>query len=131
MNRKPFIVVGVVIGLLAGAWFARDAAPLRPVVARLGVAPADAAPDTAKTLAAAGVHKCRVGARVVYSDQPCPAGSRELAANGGTVTVMSFPKPAPVPASAASGLAGALVKGLSRDEIDVLRDKQVEDAAKR
>jgi hypothetical protein len=131
-------VVVVVVAALAGAWFARDSALLRPVAAWLGVPPADATQGTAKSLAAAGVHKCRVGARVVYADQPCPAGSRELAANGGTVTVVSFPKPAPgagiapTLAAVASGVAsGALIQGMGQAEVDRMRDKLIQQAGDR
>ena len=140
MNSRTLVigVATVVVGVLGAAWFARDSALIRPVAARLGVPPAEATPDTARTLAAAGVHKCRVGSRVVYSDQACPAGSRELAADGGTVTVMSFPKPsiaqaaAPAFAAIASGVAsGPLIQGMSPQQIDQMREKMIQQAGDR
>lgn len=36
----------------------------------------------------AGVHKCRRGEQVIYTDGECPTGSREFAVNGGAVTVI-------------------------------------------
>jgi hypothetical protein len=63
---------------------------------------------------------------VLYADQACPPGSRELAAGGGTVSVMAFPKPAPAQAS-----APRLVQGLSGEEVERLRDRMIEDAANR
>ncbi len=141
MNQNILVrglVAVIVAGALGAAWVGRDSSLLRTVAARLGVPPADATPDTAATLAAAGVHKCRVGARTVYSDQACPAGSRELAANGGTVTVMSFPKPslaqavAPTVAAIAASVASApLIPRMSHDEIDQARDRMIRQAGDR
>lgn len=142
MKHGSSIVVAAVVVVLAGAWFLRDAALLRPVATRLGVASGDGAPGTAKSLAAAGVHKCRVGARIVYADRPCPPDSRELAADGGTMTTVSFPKadPNPIPgtgiapalAAIASGAAsGALIQGMSREEVDQMREKMIQQAGGR
>ena len=36
----------------------------------------------------AGVRKCRVNGSIVYVDQDCPRGSKELAADGGAFTVV-------------------------------------------
>ena len=117
----------LVVALAATAWCLRDSPALATARRALGLSPA--APPT---LQAAGVHKC-VGARgTVYTDGPCAAGSREVAASGGTVTVMAFPKPAATPASMASGLLGGpLVKTMDPDERDRLRDKGVDDAMNR
>jgi len=35
--------------------------------------------------------KCMQGDRIIYTDQACPAGSTELAVQGGAVTVMPQP----------------------------------------
>ena len=84
------------------------------------------------TLHEAGVHKCVGNRGTIYLDRPCAAGTREVAADGGTMTVTSFPKPAPTPASLASAvLGGPLVKPMIADERDRLRDKAIEDAANR
>jgi hypothetical protein len=134
MNNKVAAVILGVVALGVGAWIGRDSAAMSSAVRAVGGRSGNVAPATGETLAAAGVHKCQAGGRIFYLDSPCPKGSRELVANGGTVTVMSFPKAAPAPASeaAASGIAGGrLVKGMSREEIDRMREKQVDDAANR
>jgi hypothetical protein len=132
MNNKAVAVVAGVVALLAGAWIGRDTALESRVRRSVGLTSGDATPSTSETLKSAGVHKCQGAGGITYLDRPCPRGSRELAANGGTVTVMSFPKVAPAAPAAASGLMGGpIVKGMSREEIDKLRDKQVEDAANR
>jgi len=130
--RSNILAAGIVVGAIAvGAWYGRDSAVVRDAAHAVGLGH-DATPSTGQALRAAGVHKCQTAAGVVYSDQPCPKGSRELAANGGAVTVMNFPKAAPAPASAASGLLGGpLMKGFSQEEIDRLREKQIDAAANR
>jgi len=85
-------------------------------------------PHTGAALSAAGVHKCQGAGGVLYVDHACPQGTRELAANGGTVTVVPFPK-APPPQSAGSG--PRLVQGMSPEEVDRVRDRLIEQAANR
>jgi hypothetical protein len=129
MTRGALLSGVVVVAIGAGAWIARDSAWRHPVAARLGLPAVDSAPDAGRALAAAGVHKCRVGAQVVYTDQPCPRGSRELAATGGTVSVVPFPQPA---APTASGIAsGALIRGMNQEQIEQLREKMIEQAGDR
>ena len=121
------MAAALVVALAAAGWFLRDSPILATAMRAVGLSPASPA-----TLQAAGVHKC-IGARgTSYIDGPCPAGSREVAASGGTVTVMSFPKPVPAPASMASGiLGGPIVKPMDPDERDRLREKAVDDAMNR
>ena len=45
-------------------------------------------PQPATRTGLAGVRKCRQGAKIVYTDGECPAGSREFTVNGGAVTVV-------------------------------------------
>lgn len=127
--RTAFLAAGVVAGVVAAAWVGQGTGPGRALVQRLGLS-ADAAPPTAAGLAAAGVHKCSTRAGVVYGDQPCPAGSRELAAGRGTLNVVAFPKPAP-PAASATALVPGLAGPIDTAERDRLRDKMIEDAANR
>jgi hypothetical protein len=130
--KRLFLYAGVLVGALAVvAWVGRDSAIVRQATQAAGLS-RDSTPATAQALAAAGVHKCRTAAGIVYLDKPCPKGSTELAANGGAVTVMSFPKAAPAPEAGASGvLGGPLVKGFGKAEMDRMRDQQVESAANR
>jgi len=129
MKTKIVVATAAVFvaALAAAAWFLRDSPALSAAWRAVGLSP-----EAPATLQAAGVHKC-VGARgTVYTDGPCAAGSREVAASGGTVTVMPLPKPAPLPGPTASGiLGGPLVKPMDPDERDRLRDKAIDDAMNR
>ena len=127
MKARIIVATAAVLVVAVAAWFLRDSPALAAARRAVGLSP-----DTPPTLQAAGVRKC-VGSRgTVYTDGPCAAGSREVAASGGTVTVMSFPEPVPAPASSASGVLGApIVKPMDPDERDRLRDKAVDDAANR
>jgi hypothetical protein len=132
MNLKIVIVAVVVPGLAAAAWFYRGTAPVASAARSIGLPGDNATPSTASMLRAAGVRKCVGAGGTSYIDGPCPAGSREVAANGGTMTVTSFPKPTPSPSALASGvLGGALVKPIDPEERDRLRDKAIDDAANR
>jgi hypothetical protein len=131
MNTRLAIAIAVVavLGLAAAAWVWRGAAPVAGAARAIGVQTEGSTPDAAATFRAAGVHKC-VGAHTTsYSDGACPAGTREVAASGGTVTVTSFPKPAPAPTSSPFG--GPIVKPMDPDERDRLRDRAIDDAANR
>ena len=127
MNLRIVIAAVVALGLAAAAWFHRGAAPVASVVRAIGLPGENSVPQTAPTLQAAGVHKCVGAGGTSYVDGACPRGMREVAANGGTMTVTSFPKPAP----ASSVLGGPLVRPMDPDERDRLRDKTIEDAANR
>ena len=114
---------------LAAAWFYRDTAPVARAVRAVDGLSVPAPPPS---LQSAGVHKCVSEAGTSYLDHPCPRGSREQAATGGTMTVTSFPKPAPAPSLSASGLLGGpIITPMDPAERDRLRDKQLEDAANR
>lgn len=77
-------------------WLLRQAASVGSAPA---AEPAPARPAMAPTnKAVAGLHKCRVGSAVTYTDRPCPAGSRNESVVEGPVTVLPAPAvPAPVP----------------------------------
>ena len=129
MNLRMIVATVVVVGLVAVGWFYRASAHVADAVRAVDVFQGDSMPPT---LQSAGVHKC-VGANgTTYLDGPCPKGSHEVAANGGTMTVTAFPKAAPSPSALASSVfGGPVVKPMSNEERDRLRDKQVEDAANR
>jgi len=123
---KPAVFLVVLAAIAAGVF-----ASMHPeLVGRVapGLSSGGASPHTGATLSAAGVHKCQGAAGVLYVDHACPAGSRELAADGGTVTVVPFPKAAP-PKTAASG--PGLVQGMSPEEVERTRDRMIEQAANR
>jgi hypothetical protein len=125
-------VAVVVLGLVvAGGWY-RGASTVAGAMRVVGGQGEDASPDAATALKAAGVHKCLGAHRTSYSDGPCPAGTREAAASGGAVMVMSFPKPSPIPSPLASAVSGGpILKPMDPDERDRLRDKAIDDAANR
>jgi hypothetical protein len=97
------LVFAVLVAVVLGAvlWGARDTAFVRqfmqPVV---GTAPAirfdndtTALPPAGDSTPArqdirSGMRKCLRGAEVLYTDAPCPAGSREAKVAGGAVTVL-------------------------------------------
>jgi hypothetical protein len=134
MNARTWgpAVGAIVLALLAVAWWQRDTLPMMSLRRAVGLPGASATPTTTETLHAAGVHKCQAAGGILYVDAACPKGSREIAAGGGTVTVMSFPKPAPAPSALASGILGKpIVESMTPEERDRLRDKQVDDAMNR
>jgi len=136
MSGKAVGLLLIVAAVGAGLWIGRDhCATLDYVTHAVGLPGGDSTPATGPALAAVGVHKCQTAAGVTYSDRPCAKGVRELAANGGTVTVMSFPKAAPPPevgASGGPGLIGSpIVKGFTPEQVDRLREKAIDDAANR
>jgi hypothetical protein len=129
MNLRMIVATVVVVGLVAAGWFYRATAPVADAVRAADVFRGDPTPPT---LQSAGVHKCVGASGTTYLDGPCPKGSHEVEANGGTMTVTSFPKAAPSPSALASSVfGGPVVKPMSSEERDRLRDKQVEDAANR
>ena len=132
MNLLKLVITTVVaLGLGVAGWYYRHTAPVTGAARAVGIQMESTTPDAAATLHAAGVHKC-VGAHgTAYLEGPCPAGSHEVAAHGGTMTVTSFPKPVPPPMSAASMLGGQILKPMDPEERDRLRDKAIEDAANR
>lgn len=132
MNAKRWVVLVLAGAISLGIWFFRASAPVVRAARAVGLRMEDSTPSTASALRAAGVHKCVGAEGTSYVDGPCPRGTREAAANGGTMTIASFPKPAPSPAALASGvLGGPLVKPMDPEERDRLRDKAIDDAANR
>ena len=129
MNLRIVIAVAVAVGLAAAAWFYRGSAPLAGAARAVGLPADDSLPPS---LQAAGVHKCVGSGGTRYLDGPCPAGTREVEATHGTMTVTSFPKPPAAPSAlASSSLGGPVVKPIDPEERDRLRDKAIEDAANR
>jgi hypothetical protein len=132
MSLRIVIATVVVLGLAAAAWFYRSSAPLAGAAKAVGISTESSTPPTGPSLKAAGVHKCVGPEGTSYIAGACPRGTRETVANGGTMTVKSFPKPAPSPSSLASSvLGGPLLKPVDPEERDRLRDKAIEDAANR
>lgn len=49
--------------------------------------------------ATSGIHKCKVGGSVIYTDAPCEKPGSEQALGGGSVTVVKGQRPSASPAS--------------------------------
>ena len=132
MNPRIVITFVVALGLGAAAWFHRGSAPVAGAARALGMSVENSTSLTAPTLEAAGVRKCVGTGGTRYIDGPCPRGTRETAANGGTMTVTAFPKPAPSPSSLASSvLGGPLARPMDAEARDRLRDQAIDAAANR
>lgn len=101
MFFKLFVGLLILGALGSAGWYFRDDPDLRRWLQQTapGLPLNGAAPSGAATAAPpAGLHKCRSGAKVDYTSEPCPPGSVEQAIKGGSVTVV--PAQAPAPASA-------------------------------
>jgi hypothetical protein len=122
---KPGIAIAIVAALAIGVGLGMHPELLRRIAP--GLSSGDASPRTGPALSAAGVHKCQGAGGVSYVDHACPPGSRELAANGGTVNVVAFPKAPPKASASGPGL----VQGPSQEEVDRMRDRAIEQAANR
>lgn len=108
LNKNKAILAGILCFILAlVAWRYRDTPTMRQLTGRVAesalVLPTQAESASAEAASAAsaplrkpapppkriaGVRKCRVNGSIVYVDQDCPPGSRELAADGGSFTVV-------------------------------------------
>jgi hypothetical protein len=107
MPNKAILASILVVVLALVGWRYRDTATMRYLTGRTAepvqvrplseaesaVTEAPAASSPAKPAVKppkriAGVRKCRIGDSTVYVDHECPRGSRELAADGGTYTVV-------------------------------------------
>jgi hypothetical protein len=88
--------------------------------------PPDALPAVGAA-ARSGIHKCKKGSGVTYTDAPCELAKHEQALAGGTVTVVKGQRPA-APAPAAAG-SQALLRTLAGNPNEPsLRDKAIERA---
>jgi hypothetical protein len=143
VNRALVGGVAAAVVMLGGAaWFAKDSAWADRLMRAAGLRTGDAG-HAVPSLAQAGVHKCGTRTGILYLDHACPEGSRELDATGGTMTVVTLPRPSPVAAAVAPAASlaaalgrlatpasGPLVKGLDAAEADRLREQRL-DAATR
>lgn len=73
--------------------FDNDSAP------SAGTAQAEEAPQQVSRKATSGIHKCKVGASVIYTDAPCEKPGAEQALKGGSVTVVKGQRPSATPSS--------------------------------
>ncbi|TAK79820.1 MAG: hypothetical protein EPO01_21950 [Aquabacterium sp.] len=129
------IVIFSTIGIGLMLW--RHQASLRPAEAlSQGLRKvSEAVAPSATTLpppAAGKLQKCVSPGRALYTDGPCPAGTRPAEVRGGSVTVVA-PVPATTVAASASAAKGAASGGLptvrdvllgSEAEMQALREKR-------
>lgn len=122
MRGQAVLWVGVVALLAALGWAWHDGRVAGPAVDALRRAIGPGAPEPAR------LRKCVDAAgAATYTDGPCPAGSRALPVDGGSLTVLPA-APVPPPASAASARSllrelapGADGQTLKREHIDRIR----------
>lgn len=86
------------------------------------------APQQVSRRAASGIHKCKVGASVIYTDAPCDKPGAEQALGGGSVTVVKGQRPS-TPAATGSGSAPNvrdLLVGRPNPNEPSLKDQQMD-----
>ena len=104
MSIKTICAIAAVIALAAAGWFFRDSEMLRGAASSTQAFVKDVLPDNSYTVAkgkaekSAGggdsakaphsLRKCVSDGRIVYTDEKCPAGTREAPISEGNVTVM-------------------------------------------
>ena len=84
---RLLFVIGVLVMGAAAAWHFRAPLGLSQLISAIHPT------DPTRAAAAAGARKCLSNGKVTYTNEACPAGSREQALSGGTLTVL---KAAPV-----------------------------------
>lgn len=100
MSIKTIVVIAGVVALVAaGGWYFRDAEPMRDAADSVAGFAKSILPDNSYTVAksdaekSAGktsqpLRKCVSESRTIYTDEKCPAGSREAQISEGNVTVV-------------------------------------------
>lgn len=129
VRSLSWILLLAALGL--GAWWALDQPAVQrwlPEALRERPARVQAAGQSG-----AAARKCQGAARVVYTDGPCPAGTREAAMDGGSVTVLPAVRPPAAAAAAASaGSAQAPLRRLAGpDDSAAQRERVLEQALHR
>ncbi len=136
--KALFVFLALVLGATV-AWRYKDAGLMHSITEQeeqarptlkfdngSSVVPTDAQPAVGAA-ARSGIHKCKKGSVVTYTDAPCELSKHEQAMAGGTVTVVKGQRPA-APAPAAAG-SQALLRTLAGNPNEPsLRDKAIERA---
>lgn len=129
----PMVAVAVAAVALAG-WWARDVPALQgwlpQALQRL--------PDAASPRAGPGAttaRKCRSATQLLYTDGPCPAGLREEAVAGGSVSVLPAAPATATATATAPAPAGSAQTPLRRlagpDDLAAQRERVLEQALHR
>jgi hypothetical protein len=136
---KSFLAFMALLLVATVAWRHKDSslvhdlaeqeAQVRPVLQfdnGSSVVPADSG-GPARPAASKGIHKCKKGSVVTYTDAPCEHNRHEQALTGGTVTVVKGQRPATqAPAASASQ---ALLRTLAGNpNAPSIRDQAIERA---
>jgi hypothetical protein len=83
----------------------------------------------ARPAASKGIHKCKKGSVVTYTDAPCEHNRQEQALAGGTVTVVKGQRPATHAQAPAASASQALLRTLAGNpNAPSLRDQAIERA---
>lgn len=111
---KTFFVLLLVGGLGATAWVLRDSdfvhRLIRPDAVDSGRAgkngrepPTDGGSARLNRPESMGVHKCKRGTEIIYTNGACPEGSNQQSITAGTVTVMPVEKEVSLPSLPKTG----------------------------
>jgi hypothetical protein len=113
VSIKTISAIAAGLAVLAAIWFFRDEPAVRESADSVTVFAKSILPDNSYTVAkaekekAAGkidkagganpLRKCVADSRTVYTDEKCPAGTREAPISEGNITVMPSTRPAGKP----------------------------------
>ncbi len=105
MSIKTIALIAGAVILAAAGWYFRDSGPVREAGDSVAGFATSILPDNSYTVAKNdavkssepgaphSLRKCVSDTRTVYTDEKCPAGSREAPISEGNVTVVPGPRP--------------------------------------
>ncbi len=97
---KPLVYTFAIAAIALLAWQFNDPSLTRKWLAHVRLSISEiqpggpAHPQSGAPAGPNGVHKCKVGTEVVYTDAPCAAAGHEQTIQAGTVTVVKGQRPA-------------------------------------
>jgi hypothetical protein len=147
MSAKTICVVLAIAAVAGAGWYYRDSPELSGILGgirkdldvihidngvRVGkdgkALSADKKDSGSK--AAGGLRKCVSGAQITYTDEVCPAGSREMPISSGNVTVVPATRGAPAADADKSAKAASGEPARNKEDLN-MRDKRVEQVINR
>jgi hypothetical protein len=129
--RSLWWILLLVAALVLAIWWGRDAPALQAWLPEaLRTLPATVQGAATSGAAKAAARKCQGAAQVVYTDGPCPAGLREAAMDGGSVSVLPAVRP-PAAAEPAASAQTPLRRLAGPDDSAAQRERVLDQALHR